>query len=370
MNKKGFTLIEILAVIVIIGIASTIGIIAISGSINQSRDSSFADLAKTYAEAARTMRASDKMYYQPKDGEAVILPYSEIEGSDIENKDTTGYGDILPSYCYVSVVNEKTNFSYYVTQVDETYHFINNIEYNNIDEDDILLGADQLVENNVKELKAPYSGFSLKHGDSYYDIKAIRASFEATISDNQPNSNNRYTNIKITAFDKKGERNNTTFSGYVKLYHDTLLNKNMVELRVIKSSTNALPAKKYSFENKKNGDTSVFTGEWVNSFVLTSPLYIDIKGINEESITFDIKVGNKAIYENIVTTNKTTLYGQFYSDNSYYSSNVAVKGTLADYDKFATTGKFATSNSDEIVYDEVAYKLNNSKIMYAISKKN
>jgi type IV pilus assembly protein PilA len=138
MNKKGFTLIEILAVIVIIGITATIGIAAVSRNITKSRDASVVDLAKNYAEGARTMKAKDNFYYEPKNGEAIIIPYSGIEGVDIENGEETAYGAIIPSYCFIGIANNGGNFYYYINQADESYHIINGVEYNSLDQDDII----------------------------------------------------------------------------------------------------------------------------------------------------------------------------------------------------------------------------------------
>lgn len=370
MNKKGFTLIEILAVIVIIGIVATIGVVSISSSISQSRDSAFADLAKTYAEAARTMRASELLYYEPKDNEAVLLPYSKVEGSDIENKDNTGYGDIIPSYCYIGIVNNNTNYSYYITQVDDSYHILNNVEYNSIDEDLILVGTDQLASQGVRELKAPFSGFSVKYGNNNYDVKAVRAQFSATVSNDQTNVVPNYSNVKITTFDKKGDRNATIFSGYINLHRNTNTNKDEIRLKITKSNNNNLPAKEYIIDQKVSGGSSGFVGEWKNTSSLNNPLVIDIKNATDDSVNFDIKVGTKVIFENVVTSNKTTLYGQFYNDNNYYSANVAVKGVLSDFDTFVSTGKFESTNKNEVTYDGVKYNLSNPEIVYAIAKKN
>jgi prepilin-type N-terminal cleavage/methylation domain-containing protein len=56
MKKNGFTLIEILAAIVIMGIVGAIGVVAISSNIVDARKSTTANLAKQLAESARNMR--------------------------------------------------------------------------------------------------------------------------------------------------------------------------------------------------------------------------------------------------------------------------------------------------------------------------
>ena len=367
MNKKGFTLIEILAVIVIIGIMATVGIIAISGSILKSRDASFVDLAKVYAESARTMRATDEMFYDPKSGEAIIIPYASVVGSEIENKDVTGYGNIIDSYCYIGVVNENSNYKYYVTQVDDTYHIIDRVEYNSIDEENIFEGVDELSSREVRNLKAPFNGMYLRYGNSDYTIKAIRVEFDATISKNQPDRN-QMTNIKVTEFGKMGLYNKE-FAGSLKLYK--YHGENTVELKVIRSEDGNIAAKKYTATEKLTGNASNFVGQWkISSTSSANQMILDIKNVSDSSVSFDIKVNNKVIYQNVVTTDKTTLPGQYYTDSKFNVSSVAAKGSISDYDSFKSSGKFASTNSNKVTYDGVVYELNDSKLVYAIAKKN
>ena len=55
MNKKGFTLIEILAAIVILGIVSAIGIAAVSNNIVESRKSTYVNLARDPSHANQVL---------------------------------------------------------------------------------------------------------------------------------------------------------------------------------------------------------------------------------------------------------------------------------------------------------------------------
>ena len=60
-NSKGFTLVELLAVIVIMGILMMVAIPAITRTIENSRKDSFVDIAKSYANAARNMWTTDNL---------------------------------------------------------------------------------------------------------------------------------------------------------------------------------------------------------------------------------------------------------------------------------------------------------------------
>ena len=60
-NNKGFTLVELLAVIVIMGILMMVAIPSVTRTIENSRKDSFVDIAKSYANAARNMWTTDNL---------------------------------------------------------------------------------------------------------------------------------------------------------------------------------------------------------------------------------------------------------------------------------------------------------------------
>ena len=60
-NNKGFTLVELLAVIVIMGILMMVAIPSVTRTIENSRKDTFVDIAKSYANAARSMWTTDNL---------------------------------------------------------------------------------------------------------------------------------------------------------------------------------------------------------------------------------------------------------------------------------------------------------------------
>ena len=118
-SKKGFTLVELLATILILGIIMIIAIPAVSKYIMGSRESAYVTSINKYAEEARneingriyTLKREDTIYYIP------------TKCLKIENKDESPYGTMLESY--VAVTYKKGGeYTYYYVGRDDTGHGI------------------------------------------------------------------------------------------------------------------------------------------------------------------------------------------------------------------------------------------------------
>lgn len=166
LSKKGFTLVELLAVIVIMGILMMVAIPSVTRTIENSRKDTFVDIAKSYGNAVRTLWASDNLtcegtvssavddgdYYiliNSKEGAKDALPvlldqggksswgnrdvngYVRVNISTIPGEDTDGDGDFE--------VEPKRVTKFYVALSDGTHGLI----------DDNTSTMDKLVRGNV-----------------------------------------------------------------------------------------------------------------------------------------------------------------------------------------------------------------------------
>lgn len=135
MNKKGFTLIEILAVLIILGIIATYTIPAISNAINDSKESSYNEQIEMIENASRTYMSSYSKLL-PDEGEEFIisicdiekeglLPNKNIENPNFKNGSTEESEKCKFFFGNVKVTNTNNKYTY-------TYENQNCEEYNDI----------------------------------------------------------------------------------------------------------------------------------------------------------------------------------------------------------------------------------------------
>ena len=118
-NNKGFTLIEILAVIIILGILMIIAVPAVSNYIADSRKSTFAESAIKYIDAA--IDEINAFTYRIKDTDATY--YIPTSCLDTDKEGETPFGKLEDSYVVVSANNDEDR-NYFYTGRDTSGHGI------------------------------------------------------------------------------------------------------------------------------------------------------------------------------------------------------------------------------------------------------
>lgn len=117
--KKGFTLIEMIAVVIILGIVLLIAVPAVTSYIKGSNDSVYVNSMSSYLQQVK-MDYSEKQYgpYINK-GEIMVVPLKNIK-LDKGNSDSSPYGKIVYSQSYVLIERSTNGVKYYVTVLDKT----------------------------------------------------------------------------------------------------------------------------------------------------------------------------------------------------------------------------------------------------------
>ena len=142
-NKKGFTLIEVLAVIAIIGVIMLIAIPNVSQYVLGSRKSSFAGNAHAYIETARAEYEGKDYGPFLEDDEIMIVPIAVIQ-LDKNDSGSSPFGEYDFDRSYILIVPERNAFEYYATIKDVKNNAVVMRPYNELDRD--------VVEDNVTNI--------------------------------------------------------------------------------------------------------------------------------------------------------------------------------------------------------------------------
>lgn len=134
INKNGFTLIEILAVIIILGVIMTIAVPNVLSMLDRNKKDTFIENAKLMANQAEyTIRKDTEIEY-PSEGNAIILTLEYLNTNDIsESPYGTSYS---PTKSFVAIVNNTTGgiteYKYYVHLVACTDNGCANTDENSV----------------------------------------------------------------------------------------------------------------------------------------------------------------------------------------------------------------------------------------------
>lgn len=162
MDKKGFTLIEVLAVIIILGVIMTIAVPNVLSMLDRNKKDTFIEHAKTMINQAEYTLRKDTSINYPEAGKAILITLNYLNTDDIsESPYNTTYS---PSKSFVLIANVTENgiteYKYYAhlvacsdeycTNNDE--NSINKIRGINLSEQDALSGGNRfsLVEKGNK----------------------------------------------------------------------------------------------------------------------------------------------------------------------------------------------------------------------------
>ena len=165
-NNKGFTLVELLAVIVIMGILMMVAIPSVTRTIENSRKDTFVDIAKSYANAARNMWTTDNLTCNGTvssavdDGDYYILINSKETAKDSlptlvdqggksswGNRDVNGYVRVNISTTPGEDTNGDGTYEVEPRRVTKFYVALSDGTHGLIDDD--TLTTDELKRGNI-----------------------------------------------------------------------------------------------------------------------------------------------------------------------------------------------------------------------------
>ena len=138
-KKNGFTLIEILSVIIIIGIIMIIAVPAVTKYIIKSNKSVYASNASAYLESVRAKYEMKEYGSLLKDDEIMVVPIGSVV-FEKGNNTSSPYGDYDFNRSYVVIVPERNSFIYYATVIDSENVGLVKVKESEINEESIEEG--------------------------------------------------------------------------------------------------------------------------------------------------------------------------------------------------------------------------------------
>ena len=117
-NNKGFTLVELLAALVILGVLSMLALPTVVNLLGNSRDKLYiTDAKKLISQAEYKFRVASSEIEKPDDGECLLLSMVYLDNSDFDNPPNNG--EYVREASYVVIKNNEGNYEYSVELVEE-----------------------------------------------------------------------------------------------------------------------------------------------------------------------------------------------------------------------------------------------------------
>ncbi len=146
MNKKGFTLIEIIAVIVIIGVLLLIAVPAVSSIIFSARNKTYANNASSFMDEVDALYKSKKYGPLLEEDQIMIVPIKDVT-FEKNNYSYSPYGIYDYDKSYVIIVRSNNGYKLYASIIDDTRRGVFEASLETIKGDDIKIQDDTKYVN-------------------------------------------------------------------------------------------------------------------------------------------------------------------------------------------------------------------------------
>ena len=135
MNKKGFTLVELLAVIVILGLLMAIAIPSVTKYITQSRKKTLISSIDSYITGVTTAVNDNEFGALSNESVCYYIPVSNVKDDScvtLEKGGTDPFGNWVDAYVIVNYDSEKYSYDYWFTFNDDAGYGMEATQVHNI----------------------------------------------------------------------------------------------------------------------------------------------------------------------------------------------------------------------------------------------
>lgn len=292
-NKKGFTLVELLAVIVILAVILLIAVPSVSRLISSSRDNAYVLTAKAYIGAARY-----KYLLEHNHKNVVVYDVKELE----VDKKKSPYNKKIIDGAVVVKKDKNSNVKYYIYLVDEDYNSIIDIAAIGgsfpvlINESDLnksyikklnVLTYSEYIFSNYDILGLYYFSDSLKTDDSskYEDYIMFTKKTKKVVEINNEEDKIKARNYKKGSLIYSPKLKNITNMSYWINLGTTVSDDGKLLLRLFPHYYDS--SKKYDHSSDSFGGLRNLMNGYTSSFATYQPLkeIYSEKGLNVEDVS-------------------------------------------------------------------------------------
>ena len=118
MKNKGFTLAELLGVIIILGVIASIATISITNSMKTSKEELYDLQVENIINGAKTWASGNVFELPENDGEAIYLTLAELKQAGFVEKDITNplTNELFSDQLQVKITKVDNNYNYEIVE--------------------------------------------------------------------------------------------------------------------------------------------------------------------------------------------------------------------------------------------------------------
>lgn len=165
-NSKGFTMVELLASLVILGLLMLVAVPNVTGILNQNRITTYVEDAKKLATTAEYKFRGDTTLVKPTvEGQCIAASLKYLDNSEFENPPYDG--EYMENESFIIMKKVSNGYEYYVQLIERMpqsrgYHGVTLVNVNKLYKDDYNQYVKNFTIANVPVLESDSSAAALQ----------------------------------------------------------------------------------------------------------------------------------------------------------------------------------------------------------------